>query len=233
MARSKNKTVFAPPSWRRALKARFLDFAFRRNPNALRILAIEVRAGKITPRQWVDQYQLGGTWVEEWVADVLDAWQMQPYMFSEIDRLGNTKLPPSIYYPPPRDESTADDVFSFKVDTVPTSKLSIGITAGGSIPDGEPDDDWLRFRKQMHANLDRALDWYHQNALDLGASREVLIPNDLFRKTEVTAVYFFCAKSPEQILPNLVERVGDRTTLHRWIREISKLLDLPTKKRPS
>jgi hypothetical protein len=231
MARSSKKPVFTSPGWHQALKARFLNFGFRHNPDALRLLATEVRESKITPQQWANQYHLGGTWVEEWVGDVLIAWGNQPYLVSEVDQLGNTDLPPTVYYPAPRDESTADDVFSFSVNGIPNSKLSLGITAGGSVPEGEPDDDWLQFKKQMHGNLDRALDWYQQNALDLGSSREVLIPNDLFRKTEVTAVYFFCAKNPAQILPILLERVGDRTTVHRWIQEITKLLDIPMKKR--
>jgi hypothetical protein len=110
MANTKNKTVFVPPGWRQALKARFLDFGFQHNPDALTLLATEVRSGKITPLQWANQHHLGATWVEEWVHDVLEAWRSQPYLVSEIDQLGNAKLPPNIYYPAPRDESTADDV---------------------------------------------------------------------------------------------------------------------------
>ena len=102
---------------------------------------------------------------------------------------------------------------------------------GGSFGDDEPGDDWLRFTKQMHAQLDHALNWYQLLALREGTSREVLVPKDLLTKLEVAGVYFFCNMSAERILRVLVEKVGDRTTPHRWIQTAAKLLDIPMKRR--
>ena len=229
MARTAKKPVFASPDWNRALKARFLDSGFRHNQEALRQLAVDVRAGTVTPQQWAEQFSLGETWVEEWAQDVIDYWEVVQYPVPDLARLDATRSV-TIVYPPPRDGSKENDLFSFSVETVPTSKLSIGITMGGSV-EGEPDDDWNRFKAQMHANLERALDSYRQKALCSGASREVRIPNDLLRKADVTAFYFFRQMSPRQIISQLVERVGAETTVYRWIKEIATLLDLPMRSR--
>lgn len=226
MARTKNKPVFTSPRWQQALKALFLHFAFHHRPEALRRLVTEVRNNAITPQDWANLYGVAGTWVEVWVADTLEAWKTQPYLLADLDQAGNTVL-----YPPPRDESTADDVFSFSVSAIPLAKLSLGITMGGSLPDGQPEDDWLRFKEQIHRSLESALESYRQRAAQLGASREVLVPKDLLLKTEATAVYFFCGKNPGQLLKLLKQKVGDRTTVYRWIREIAKLLEMPMKRR--
>jgi len=231
MAGTKIKGIFVPPGGRQALKARFLDFGFRHNPDALRRLATDVRSKLMTPREWAKLYRLEGTWVEVWVGDTLEDWVRQPYLVSAIDQLASTEQPRTILYPPPRDESTAADMFTFSVSQIPTSKLSLGITMGGSFGDDEPDDDWERFKFQMHSQLDYALHRYQPIALRQGASREILLPKDLLTKLEVTAAYYFCGMSLERILPRLRERVGDRATLHRWIKKVAKLLDIPMKRR--
>lgn len=233
MARSKNKLAFVPPDWHQALRARFLDYGFLHNPSALRQLATDVRSNAMTTRQWASQYHLEETWVEEWVGDVLEVWRNEPYLVSEVAQRGDVKPPGTIRYPLPRDGRTADDPFSYSVSTVPTSNLSLGITMGGSVPDDEPDDDRLRFRKQVHTNLDHALDLYYERVVCKNARREVIVPKDLLRKTEVTAVYLFCSVSPENMLPKLLETVGSRITVYRWIKQIADLLEIPIQKRTS
>ena len=209
MARPKDKPVFTPPGWRQALKSWFLHYAFHHHPEALIQLAAEVRSSVITARQWAKRYDVAETWVEEWAGDALETWWIHPNLLS-----------PSILYPPPQDDSTTDDVFSFKVALLPPSKLSLGITMGGIIQDVE-DDDWKRFKKQLHQSLEDALNSYRAKA------SETLIPRDLLRKTEAAAVYFFCGMIPEAILPKLDEKVEEASTVYRWIKEIANLLELP------
>jgi hypothetical protein len=229
MAGKKKAKVFAPPGWRQALKCQFLNFAFVHNRHALQLLAVDVKNGSMTPHEWAKSFNLAGTWVEEWAQDTLEFWVMFPDLGPEGSNPGNNEQPIEVSYPPPCDEKNDADVFSFKISVVPISKLALGITVGGSLRKDEPEDDWQRFKKRVHASLDFALEEYCQNAVRSGASDELLVPSDLDLKVEVTAAYFFCGMSPAQLRYRLVTKVGDNSTVYRWIKEIAKLLNIPMK----
>ena len=166
--------------------------------------------------EWATRYGLGETWVEGWAKEVIATWEMEPYLIGDLDRPNGNR--PNILYPQPRDARKPADEFKFSVSTMPTSKLSIGILAGGSKKD--PDDDWLRFKKQTKDNLDRAIERYRKHALASGASREVVMPKELRLKIETAALYFFCEMSPQTLLQNLIMRVGAETTVYRWIKKL-------------
>jgi hypothetical protein len=174
MARKKREMTFVCPGWEQAVKALFLSFGLAHNLNALHQLATDVRDGKMTVRQWANQYGLGKSWVEEWAQDTLCAWRDEPLLIAELTRLVDRRGPDpkNIQYDPPREHCKAADFFRFtasagpftyRVLTIPTSKLSIGVTMGGSV-EGEPDDDWLRFRQRMHEQFDLAFNRYQTRA---------------------------------------------------------------------
>ena len=227
MARSTDKRVFTTPAWIQAAKCWFIDYGFRHNPDALGRLATEVRTGEITPREWATRYGLSETWVEGWAKEVIATWEMEPYLIGDLDRPNGNR--PNILYPQPRDARKPADVFNFSVSTMPTSTLSAGILAGGSREN--PGDDGRRFKKQMRDILERALEQYEKHVLTSGASREIVVPRAPYLKIETAALYFFCEMSPQTLLQNLIMRVGAETTVYRWIKEITKLLDLPMKRR--
>src|SRR5271169_3966558 len=126
MAGKSRPQVFGMPTWRQALRAKFLDFGFRHNPDALRLLATQVKNGLMTPRAWVDSFDLGDTWVEEWVNDTLAYWKDRPDSCPDFPEPQTNGQPAVLSYPPPRVAQNAEDVFEFSVRGVPVSKLSLG-----------------------------------------------------------------------------------------------------------
>jgi hypothetical protein len=229
MPRKKKQKVFAPPGWRQAIKAKFLSLAFHHNPNALYLLATKGRAGVITAHEWADSLNVAGTWIEQWAEDTLQAWRLEPYL-CDIAPGPNNTANGSVLYPPPRDRQTEADVFSFKISATPMCRLLFGITIGGGpLRADEPQDDWERFRKEIQAKLDDALDRYRENAVHLGASCEIAVPGDLDLKLEIAALYVFGFKSAEE-LGKQSAVLRDRTVVYRWLDDILGLLGLSMKK---
>jgi hypothetical protein len=240
MAGKPRQQAFVGPRWKRAIKAKFLDFGFRNNPDALKRLTTEVKSGEITASAWAKSYDLGGTWVESWAEHTLSVWELRPDLCPE--NLFDVR------YPPPDDEHTQKDIFKFSFrgvpdaehthpemfkfsfSGVPESKLSLGLTLGGAFGNNA-EDDWERFRQQARQKLDLALDQYRAKPSISRASSEMIPPKDLDLKVETAALYFFGQKTPEKLRPHLVSTVGDRTTVNRWLKAIVVLLQLKLRQR--
>jgi hypothetical protein len=224
MARQKKQPVFAPPGWRQAIKSKFLRNAFHFNPQALSLLATKVRAREITEQDWAASFGVAGTWIEEWAKDTLQSWREQPSYCPAPDDAGKRW----VFFATPRDGETEADVFSFEISAKPLCRLSFGVTIGGYLQDGEPEDDWERFKRQMHESLDNALKAFRMKAVQSGSSREIIVPSDLDLKLELAALYLFSNKSPTELAENAAV-ARDRTVVYRWLKEILTLLELPMK----
>jgi hypothetical protein len=224
MARQKKQPVFAPPGWRQAIKSKFLRNAFHFNPQALSLLATKVRAREITEQDWAASFGVAGTWIEEWAKDTLQSWREQPSYCPAPDDAGKRW----VFFATPRDGETEADVFSFEISAKPLCRMSFGVTIGGYLQEGEPEDDWERFKRQMHESLDNALKDFRMKAVQSGSSREIVIPSGLDLKLELAALYLFSNKSPTELAENAAV-ARDRTVVYRWLKEILTLLELPMK----
>lgn len=215
MSRKKQQPVLVPPDGIQTVKAEFLECARILTPAGFNILGTDVKAGKMSVRQWADYFGLAGTWIERWAEDTVRTWELHPKTFP--------------YYPAPRDEATDAGYFYYAVSGIrPFSRLSLGLTMGGSLRGGSEENDWRSFVTAMHTDLDEALEEYKQAALKSGAIRFALIPNDLGLKLTVAAHYLFGKKSAAEIaaLPT-VRR--DRTVVTRWLDQILTILNLPAR----
>lgn len=212
MPRKKKVPVFAPPAWRQTLKAKSLSTALGNCHEAGNLLAKEARNGTISAHEWAERFNVADTWIEKWAENQLAGWQLEPHTF------------PNLF--PPSDEGTKADSFSFSItDARPFCKFSLGVLTAGSLPAGAEEDDWERFKKGLHFDLDLALNRYRDSALQSGASKEVKVPSDLEKKLGVAGLYFFRGMSPDEI-GDLRQVARDRTVVYRWLDEIVGLLGL-------
>ena len=213
MSRRKKAPVFVSPAWHQTLKTKFLQAAFGNCLEAANLLVTDVYEQRMTTRDWAERFNVAGTWIEQWAAEVLEFWHDHPVIFPRL--------------PPPHVEETEADSFSFVIANArPFFKFSLGVLAGGSFPDDADEDDWGRFKQQQHARLEAALERYRLMAVQAGTSLEIKIPNDLDLKLQVAAIYIFRGMSIDE-LAEMKEIARDRTRVYRWVAEILSLVDIP------
>src|SRR5580704_16273193 len=106
--------VFTSASEQQAIKQKFLDFARRHNSPAMRLLATKVFKDELSVADWAQQFNLTGTWVQEWAEDTLRAWRTGTCPTPVIE---GTDL--KAYYPSPRSQP---DTFSCVIKGTPLSR---------------------------------------------------------------------------------------------------------------
>ncbi len=225
--RPKKPLVLVSPSALQAIRTKFLNFAVRHNSPALRLLATKVYPSEMSVHQWADSLNVAETWLEQWAQDTVMAWCQGASPAPKKTEDGKLELA----FRAPRDERAPADEFRYTISATPLSKLAHAVTVGGSpwwIE--QPADDWERFKKEIHDQIDGALERFLEKAVQLGASREIKIPDELDKKLEGAALYILCGTGTAQLHSGLRTRVGDVSTVYRWLRETLRLLDLPMKK---
>lgn len=223
MARPKKRAVFVPPAGLRDIKCKFINFGSRHRSKVLRLLATEVREGKMSVHQWAEMFGQADTWMEQWADGTLEAWRLGTKPAPAVDKAGNIE----VVFEYPDDGQTSDDTFTCTLTSTPISRLSHRVSIGGP-PwwDSGSRDDRDDFRKMMHRHLDIYLDQYFATALRLGASREMKLPTNLDIKLEVAALYILCVVSRK----NLAEAVHQaEATVYDWLTEAVELLQLRTR----
>lgn len=220
MPRPKKKRTLVTPAWEAALKTKFLDYSFRLYPLPLQELFLQVAAKKLTLREWAQSWQVSGTWIEKWASDTLKDWSKSPPVPD-----GGIN-----YYGPSARETEG---FSFKIENEhPDCRIAFGLTVGGKPFDDEPQDDWERFRGNMHKRLDFALEQFHRTALVAGSFNELDVDSDpdLDLKIATAAMNVFGQLSAGRIAPQVRY---ERSTVTRWLDKILDHLDLgPAKRGP-
>jgi hypothetical protein len=226
VARTKKSKGFLLPSGIQAIRAKFLQYAFAHESSAFLQLATEVREGRTTVRQWADSYHLGGTWVEEWAKDTLEAWntgtcpspvvigskvasfidgtEPSKHLKEDNEHAGTLRM----FYPEPRDEH---DLFSFSCR--PLSRLAHKSTVYGAPWWKENTTETLEgIKKEILVQVGKELDKFFTSSEAviqhddgtvvrrlIASGVETTLPSDLDLKLEAAAVYYFCGRSPEAI----------------------------------
>jgi hypothetical protein len=225
MARPRKKATFVPPSGVRDIKIKFLTYALRHRSKALRLLATDVREGKISPKQWAESLGQGGTWIEVWAEDTIRGWRTGAQPVPRIRETGELE-PLSLY---PRTEGPDNETFTCTLTDTMLSRLSHRVSVGGG-PwwESDSEDDRDIFRKAMHAKLDSELDRFFAIAVRSGASKEIKLPSDLELKLEAAALYLLCGVD-RQALSNEIHKAAQ--TVYEWLIDVVRLLGLKMKRR--
>jgi hypothetical protein len=90
MARPTKQPQFEPPGFHQSPRAKFIKFALTQNSPALRLLGTSVWRGEMSPENWAKQFNVSGTWVEQWAQDALDSWHASALTASGTDGASKT-----------------------------------------------------------------------------------------------------------------------------------------------
>jgi hypothetical protein len=191
--------------------------------------------------QWARSWELTNTWIEEWANNAVADWNAgllpQPLLDATTGDI-------NVLWPQVPEQATKADHFSCTISGTPLAKLAHGVIIGGSpwwdegkkcptcgqkLPVNATADDRVTFRKQKHADLDRALDGFFQTAIQSGRSMQVILPSDLELKLTVAALSVLCGKTTKEIADH--QKISrERTVVSRWLKETRALLQLPPRK---
>jgi hypothetical protein len=216
MARRKQQPEFVSPEFFQASRSKFIGYVDRFCNGAIKQLQTEVLPGKMTVRQWAEQFGVAGTWIEHWAQEVIKAWQAGRNIHAGKYLLLHPVVKP-----------TAADYFTFRIPRmIPPSKAALGVTRGGSVRDEYQNlTDWEANCRDLHGALDRALDEHLANPAKR-TSREVIIPRNLDQCLQKLAVRYFDTMTTRQI-SELAGSRADVTTTYRHMQQAILLLDLP------
>jgi hypothetical protein len=159
--------------------------------------------------QWAEQFGIHGTWIEEAAKSTLIAWGTNP-AFKEKSRWVLPAVAQNYPYGYPPFPWTRRLIDGFHI----TSYLFSAETQ----------------RREFQAAVDRDFEHIDKWAAAQGLTVKKLIPGELEKKMECTALYLYRRWTIEQVR----NRDGYRTTqanMWRWITETLKLLDLPKRDR--
>jgi hypothetical protein len=131
MGRRKDKTTLVTPLWIEALRTNFLSAAFGLMPSARDLLATKGYRGEITSLDWAREFDVQGTWIEEWAERTLKDWKAFPDWVRNDPVTGALV---EVFCNPPEVAQTKEDQFSYSTSGNLPSPYAIGVVAGGRLP---------------------------------------------------------------------------------------------------
>ena len=223
--RPKKQGVIIPASGVQAIRVRFLYSALVNNSPALRLLATNVRDGRMTVSKWAASatgVDLSRTWVENWANESLSAWSIGTCPPPVVN---NSRIEKWFWL----DEQlgVADiSKFSCTISVSLLSRLEYEWIIGAVRSASKIEDDKARVKARVtvdaHAELDRELARFFEE------SAYGTIPSDLERKLECAALYLLCGRSRKDLAAHVNQA---EQTMYDWITEATGLLGLPMKRR--
>ena len=215
----KTRRAIVSREWVHQQRVRFLETAFHHYPSALASLRNDVwRDKRISAGHWASQFDLEGTWVEQYAADVIGFWELEAN--SSVD----PQSPGQLFPPEPR-RNEAPLFFAINWRLPNTGSRGAFL-------------DRATLVAELQADVGHLFAGWLEARLRDGSLIEILEPTDLDLKIECAVLYYFGRMSPQDIVDRkrvLVVRgssmmAGSRVTVNRWLQQVSEVLSLPRRK---
>ena len=214
MARKPAPKHVINPAKQLHLRRHFLGVVSTVCPEVLTSLKTEVYPGSITVNDWAERFGFAETWVKLAARETTHLWASYPQLL-------NCEGWPM----PGRAQNVLEEEQHI---------FTISILVPNDLAFRRAWFSWDALkeylRAQVQANLDRELEAFKEQCIASINAKETPLPQEMDKKMAAVALHICRRWSPEKI-GNLEGYASTRSNVFRWIRDMTKLLDLEVSRR--